>query len=143
MIYDEAYFELLEKSRKVGQRLRRHPAYLNYQAAKKAFAADAAVQAEIAMFGRAKEKWEEQRTFARYRPEIAKQQQTLQSQKARLDQYPSVAALHQAEFALQKVLDEVAEQIAQTVSEKVRVDHGNPFSAAKHSCGGNHGKRNC
>lgn len=143
MIYDETYFELLEKSRIVGQHLRHHSAYLNYQTAQKTFAEDTAVQAEIAAFGRAKDKWEAQQAFARYRPEIAEQQHALQSQKAHLDQHPSVAALHQAEFALQKVLDEVAERIAQTVSEKVRVDHGNPFSAAKHSCGGNHGKRNC
>ncbi|RSU00298.1 hypothetical protein CBF37_02280 [Vagococcus vulneris] len=113
--------------------------YLNHE---RALREDLEVEALISQFQEAKSVFERIEPYGNYAPGFREARRKLRKEKRALDTNPTVLVYKQSETELQNVLDYLALDISKSISEKIKVDAGNPFfEFASRGCGGGcHGK---
>ena len=85
-----------------------------------------------------KEKFERIAAYGEYAPDYRQQQRSVRKSKRALDLNEKVAAFRVAETDFQRLLDDIGQRLANTISSDIKVDAGNPFfETGNHSCKGN------
>lgn len=107
-----------------------------YRQAKQAMAASEEVKCKKKKFLEAKAAFERISSYGPYAPDYQERKKAAYRAKRQLDLTSEVAHFRQCETELQAMLDEVAVQLAGTVSDKVKVEKGNPFFTTNKRCGG-------
>lgn len=95
-------------------------------------------------FFKKKEDYEKILSYKEYAPGYKETYLTVRKARRKLDLNDLVAIFRIQENQLQNILDEISQELAQTVSSDIKIDAGNPFFVkGKHAgCGGNcHGNR--
>lgn len=97
------------------------------------------VQQKQKTFIEAKRAFEQIEAYGIHAPDFRPKQRAVRQAKRALDLSEEVAEFRFSETAVQTILDSIGLSVAQTVSEDIKVDAGNPFfEKGKHSgCGGN------
>lgn len=99
-----------------------------YQVSKADLVADSELQIQLATFRELRASYEEQKEFAKYRPEIAQLRRRVLRLKRQIDLTQTMQDFRAAEVALQRLLAEVTQQLAQTISTDIFVDTGLPLA---------------
>ncbi|AQP53239.1 hypothetical protein CBF34_09965 [Vagococcus penaei] len=101
------------------------------------------VEQLIQEFQEVKHRFESIESYGNYAPGFKETRRELRKKKRALDTHELVMTYKQSETALQNVLDYLALDLSKCVSEKIKVDAGNPFfEFASRGCGGScHGKK--
>lgn len=87
----------------------------------------------------AKANFEKVEAYGKYAPDYTTFRRAARAAKRQLDLDEAIADFRVAETNLQNLLDMVCYRIAQSVSEEIKIDAGNPFfEFAKKGCGGCH-----
>lgn len=109
-----------------------------YLEAKKQMEQSSEVKLLLADFSRKKEQYERIASYQKYAPEFRERQLVARQAKRKLDLNEQVARFRLAENQLQKILDEIGQQLAETVSLTIKIDAGNPFfeKRRRSGCGG-------
>ncbi|WP_231849629.1 YlbF family regulator [Melissococcus plutonius] len=89
-------------------------------------------------FLNSRESFEAIKNYDHYVPDYYKKKRDVHKAKRELDILPEVATFRQAELEIQTILDVIGTQIANTISQTIHVDTGNPFFEGKKkaNCGG-------
>lgn len=104
------------------------PQAKTYQLAKTKVLADQDLQIQLARFRDLQESYEEQKEFAKYRPEVVGLRRQVLQLKRQIDLTQTMQDFRAAEVALQEVLAGITEQLAQTISPDIFVDTGLPLA---------------
>ncbi|MFC4771725.1 YlbF family regulator [Enterococcus hermanniensis] len=138
MIINETFFQLEDQNRLLIQTILASQSYQNYVLAKKQMDNCPEVVALRKVFQAEKDKFERISSYGEYAPGYREQQRSVRSSKRTLDLNEKVAAFRVAETELQQLLDEVGQRLAQTISNEIKVDAGNPFfETGNYGCKGN------
>lgn len=121
MIITLEHVHLLDKSEEVAKMILQSEVMQAYEQAYHNMKNDARAQQLIAAFTAAKEKLEEVERFGRYHPDYASIMKEVRMIKREMDLHDTVAAFKLAERELQRLLDEISEIIAKSVSEHILV----------------------
>lgn len=102
-----------------------------YQKAQESFLADTALQKKIAHFQALKQRYEDVKSYAAFRPEVADLRHQLLKEKRAIDVDEKVSQLRQCEVAVQKILAELSQKISSAISSDIFVDTGLPLAPHK------------
>ncbi len=144
MIINEELFILEDQCRCLAERIIESQTMREYMSAKQQMDASSEVGKLRAEFLLKKENYEKLAPYKTYAPGFKEAYLSARRAKRQLDLNDAVAAFRIQETQLQKILDEISQKLAQTVSLEIKIDAGNPFfETGKHAgCGGNcHGNR--
>lgn len=134
MIINEELFHLEDQAVHLAEVILAGKVVADYRHAKDALANPAA-KAKQQAFQNAKTTFERIEPYGKYAPDFREKQRALRQAKRTLDLDETVAAFRLAENQLQDILDQTGQALAQTISEEIKVDAGNPFFTTK-GCGG-------
>ncbi|MFD1018054.1 YlbF family regulator [Thalassobacillus hwangdonensis] len=113
--------DLLDRAEGIGQIILQSDVMEEYQVAKKQLENDEEAQALIMKFTKIKEHYEDVQRFGRYHPDYNSIMKEVRSVKREMDMNEKVAVFKKKERELQKLLDEVSNQLAKSVSEQIKV----------------------
>lgn len=136
MIATMEIVDILDDSEHIGQMILKSEVMENYNIAKEELEQDKKAQQLIGAFRNKKEHYEDVQRFGRYHPDYSTIMKEIRSTKREMDMNEKVAAYKIAERNLQKLLDEVSENVAQSVSTQVKAPKD---GAALHEGGCGHG----
>lgn len=138
MIYDEETLYLAQLCENLSRKICDSLIFQQYENTRTKMSQDDTAIAMKDNFQKEKEIYEDLSRFGEYVPGIKEQRKALYQKKRQLDLCKTVADFRQAETQLQELLDGVCQQVAQSFSEDVKVNYGNPFfTTTKSDCGGN------
>ncbi|GGP15778.1 YlbF family regulator [Oceanobacillus neutriphilus] len=120
MIATMEYVDILDESELVGRMILQSDVMEQYQSAKKALDEDKEAQNLIRTFADVKEHYEDVQRFGRYHPDYYDIMKQVRSKKRDMDMHDKVAAFKIAERNLQKLLDEISQFVAESVSEQIK-----------------------
>ncbi|MCT1904248.1 YlbF family regulator [Oceanobacillus sojae] len=120
MIATMEYVDILDESELVGKMILQSDVMEQYQSAKKALDEDKEAQNLIRTFADVKEHYEDVQRFGRYHPDYYDIMKQVRSKKRDMDMHDKVAAFKIAERNLQKLLDEISQFVAESVSEQIK-----------------------
>ncbi|GEN86610.1 YlbF family regulator [Oceanobacillus sojae] len=120
MIATMEYVDILDESEFVGKMILQSDVMEQYQSAKKALDEDKEAQNLIKTFADVKEHYEDVQRFGRYHPDYYDIMKQVRSKKRDMDMHNKVAAFKIAERNLQKLLDEISQFVAESVSEQIK-----------------------
>ncbi|MEK4301956.1 YlbF family regulator [Oceanobacillus sp. FSL W8-0428] len=120
MIATMEYVDILDESEFVGKMILQSDVMEQYQSAKKALDEDKEAQNLIKTFADVKEHYEDVQRFGRYHPDYYDIMKQVRSKKRDMDMHDKVAAFKIAERNLQKLLDEISQFVAESVSEQIK-----------------------
>ncbi|MCA0983598.1 YlbF family regulator [Halobacillus yeomjeoni] len=113
--------DLLDRSEEIGQMVMNSDTMHNYQQAKRELEQDKEAQRLIKQFADMKEHYEDVQRFGRYHPDYNSIMKKVRTVKREMDMHEKVALFKKAERELQKLLDEISEMVAFSVSEQIKV----------------------
>ncbi|MGI8314002.1 YlbF family regulator [Halobacillus mangrovi] len=113
--------DLLDRSEMIGQMVMNSDTMQHYNQAKYELENDAEAQKLIKNFNNMKEHYEDVQRFGRYHPDYSSIMKQVRSVKREMDMHEKVAQFKKAERNLQKLLDEISENVAFSVSEQIKV----------------------
>ncbi|REJ06706.1 YlbF family regulator [Halobacillus trueperi] len=113
--------DLLDHSESIGQMVLHSETMQEYQEAKNALENDKEAQRLIKNFADMKEHYEDVQRFGRYHPDYNTIMKKVRSVKREMDMHETVAHFKKAERNIQKLLDEISESVAFSVSEQIKV----------------------
>ncbi|ARI77595.1 YlbF family regulator [Halobacillus mangrovi] len=113
--------DLLDRSEMIGQMVMNSDTMQHYNQAKYELENDAEAQKLIKDFNNMKEHYEDVQRFGRYHPDYSSIMKKVRSVKREMDMHEKVAQFKKAERNLQKLLDEISENVAFSVSEQIKV----------------------
>lgn len=99
----------------------------DYKQARQGLEADSSAQNIIRQFVKKKEEFEEVERFGRYHPDYNQVKKDMRELKRTLDLNEHVVRFKKAEKELEKLLNEISQVLAYSVSEGIKVPSGNPF----------------
>ncbi|MFV0558520.1 MAG: YlbF family regulator [Enterococcus sp.] len=138
MIYDEHFFSLEDQMERLVQGILNSQVMGNYLDKEGLLHSDPTVKKLRDSFSNQKQDFELIAPYGKYAPGYKEKMQQTRRAKRDLDLHPMVADFKVAELDLQTALDVISTQIAQSISEQIKVETGNPFFEGKHrGCGGN------
>lgn len=138
MIINDAFFQLEDQNQLLIQEILASQNFKNYLQTKTEMNNSIEVSKLKKTFQADKDKFEQIASYGEYAPDYREQQRKVRLSKRALDLNEKVAAFRLAETDFQRLLDEVGQRIAQTISSEIKVDAGNPFfETGNHSCEGN------
>lgn len=120
MIGTIEYADILDHSEVVSDMVLKSDVMESYKDARKALDEDAEAQQLIKAFNDIKEQYEEVQRFGRYHPDFNDIMKKVRSTKREMDMHEKVAAFKVAERNLQKMLDDISEYIAFSVSDEIK-----------------------
>ncbi|MFY9946254.1 MAG: YlbF family regulator [Exiguobacterium chiriqhucha] len=141
MIITEQTIALLDQTESLADLIEASESFQTYIATKQARAQSEEARLVEREFLRMKEDYEYVQRFGKHHPDHDRIKKEMHLIKRRLDVQPEVAAFKKAERSLDKLLGEVSELLAFSVSPKIKVPTGNPFfdeggCSGGGSCGG-------
>ncbi|WP_214762095.1 MULTISPECIES: YlbF family regulator [Exiguobacterium] len=141
MIITEQTIALLDQTEALADLIEASESFQTYIATKQARAQSEEARLVEREFLRMKEDYEYVQRFGKHHPDHDRIKKEMHLVKRRLDVQPEVAAFKKAERSLDKLLGEVSELLAFSVSPKIKVPTGNPFfdeggCSGGGSCGG-------
>ncbi|ERG66402.1 MULTISPECIES: YlbF family regulator [Exiguobacterium] len=141
MIITEQTIALLDQTESLADLIEASESFQTYIATKQARAQSEEARIVEREFLRMKEDYEYVQRFGKHHPDHDRIKKEMHLVKRRLDVQPEVAAFKKAERSLDKLLGEVSELLAFSVSPKIKVPTGNPFfdeggCSGGGSCGG-------
>ncbi|WP_232819480.1 MULTISPECIES: YlbF family regulator [unclassified Exiguobacterium] len=141
MIITEQTIALLDQTESLADLIEASESFQTYIATKQARAQSEEARLVEREFLRMKEDYEYVQRFGKHHPDHDRIKKEMHLVKRRLDVQPEVAAFKKAERSLDKLLGEVSELLAFSVSPKIKVPTGNPFfdeggCSGGGSCGG-------
>ncbi|KHE72502.1 YlbF family regulator [Halobacillus sp. BBL2006] len=113
--------DLLDRSETIGQMVMNSDTMQHYHQAKCELENDSEAQKLIKDFNNMKEHYEDVQRFGRYHPDYSSIMKKVRSVKREMDMHEKVAHFKKAERELQKLLDEISENVAFSVSEQIKV----------------------
>ncbi|MCA1012536.1 YlbF family regulator [Halobacillus halophilus] len=113
--------DLLDSSETIGHMVMNSDTMHHYNEAKFALENDREAQALIKRFADIKEHYEDVQRFGRYHPDYHDIMKKVRSVKREMDMHETVAHFKKAEREVQKLLDEISENVAFSVSEQIKV----------------------
>ncbi|SHM87505.1 YlbF family regulator [Gracilibacillus kekensis] len=113
--------DILDESEALGQMVIESDIMQNFNKAKETMDQDQEAQDLISHFTKVKESYDEVERFGRYHPDYSKIMKEIRVAKREMDMHETIAAYKMAETDLQKLLDEVSQLVAFSVSDKVKV----------------------
>ncbi|WP_028782660.1 YlbF family regulator [Thalassobacillus devorans] len=113
--------DVLDSSEHIGQMILQSDVMDAYQTAKKQLEEDDEAQRLISDFKKIKDQYEDVQRFGRYHPDYNRIMKEVRSVKREMDMNEKVAAFKLRERDLQKLLDEVSQHVAFSVSENIKV----------------------
>ncbi|MFG6116781.1 YlbF family regulator [Halobacillus sp. MO56] len=113
--------DVLDSSEHIGQMILQSDVMDAYQTAKKQLEEDEEAQRLIRDFQKIKDQYEDVQRFGRYHPDYYRIMKEVRSVKREMDMNEKVAAFKLRERDLQKLLDEVSQHVAFSVSENIKV----------------------
>lgn len=148
MIITEQTIDLLDQTEALTALIETSESFQTYIATKQARARSQEAQEVERDFLRMKEDYEYVQRFGKHHPDHDRIKKEMHLVKRRLDVQPEVAAFKKAERNLDKLLGQVSELLAFSVSPKIKVPTGNPFfdeggCSGGGSCGGGGGSCGC
>ena len=144
MIITENFFEIEDQTAKLTNAVIESKVCTDFLHKKRMLESDEKAQQLRSSFTRAKEKFEKVEPYGKHAPDYKELQRAARKEKRALDMHPSVMEFRVAQTQLQGLLDEITSKIAQTVSEDIMVESGNPFfNRGKHGGCGNGGSCGC
>ncbi|TQS75672.1 YlbF family regulator [Ornithinibacillus gellani] len=121
MIATLEYADILDRSEQLGEMIVQSDDMEQFMLARKALEEDEESQRLIRAFTNIKEHYEDVQRFGRYHPDYRDIMKNVRAAKREMDMDDKVAAFKIAERNLQRLLDEVSELIAFSVSEQIMV----------------------
>ncbi|TRM12290.1 YlbF family regulator [Lentibacillus cibarius] len=120
MIGTMEYADILDRSEQLSKMILQSDVLKAYQQARKSMEEDKEAQQLIGAFNDIKEQYEEVQRFGWYHPDYKEIMKKVRTSKREMDMNDKVAAFKVAERNLQKMLDEVSEYIAFSVSDQIK-----------------------
>ncbi|WP_249869888.1 YlbF family regulator [Oceanobacillus saliphilus] len=120
MIATLEYVNILDRSEKLGKMVMDSEVMEAYLKAQSILDADKEAQKLIKAFSDMKEQYNDVERFGRYHPDYYEIMKNVRSTKRDMDMNDSVAAFKVAERNLQKLLDEISQYVAGSVSEQIK-----------------------
>ncbi len=132
MIATMEYVDILDRSEALGKMVMQSEVMEAYQASRRRMAEDEEAQKLIQAFINIKDQYEDVQRFGRYHPDFNTIMKEVRMKKRAMDMHEKVAKFKVAERNLQKLLDEISQYVAHSVSEQVKA----PMDGAALSDGG-------
>jgi cell fate (sporulation/competence/biofilm development) regulator YlbF (YheA/YmcA/DUF963 family) len=126
------YVDILDRSEALGKMVMQSEVMEAYQASRRRMAEDEEAQKLIQAFINIKDQYEDVQRFGRYHPDFNTIMKEVRMKKRAMDMHEKVAKFKVAERNLQKLLDEISQYVAHSVSEQVKA----PMDGAALSDGG-------
>ncbi|MCI0130155.1 MULTISPECIES: YlbF family regulator [Enterococcaceae] len=137
MIYNDELFDLEDKVNQLAKDVLNSQTVIDYLHAYQAIDKSSEVSDLVSDFLTKKEAFEKIEPYGKYAPDFKETRRALRKSKRALDTNELVATFKISETTVQNVLDYISLDIAQTISDTIKVDAGNPFfEFAKKGCGG-------
>ncbi|MEI5995474.1 YlbF family regulator [Candidatus Enterococcus mansonii] len=138
MIVTEKLFEIEDQTEKLVQAILMSETIESYKTNRQAMYHSGDVREKQKAFLDAKDSFERIEAYGNHAPDFRTKQRAVRQAKRALDMSEEVAEFRFSETAVQTILDLIGMAVAQTISEDIKVDAGNPFfEKGKHSgCGG-------
>ncbi|UOR12945.1 YlbF family regulator [Halobacillus amylolyticus] len=128
--------DVLDYSESIGKMVMESEVMQNYQQAKQDLESDADAQKLIRDFNNMKEQYEDVQRFGRYHPDYNNIMKSVRGVKREMDMHETVAHYKKAEREVQKLLDEISQSVAFSVSEQIKVPrNGMVFTDSGCGCG--------
>lgn len=121
MLATMEYVDILNQSEQLSKMIIQSEVMQAYKHARSELHEDEEAQALIRDFNTIKLDYEDVQRFGRYHPDYNEIMKKVRSAKRKMDMHDKVAAFKIAERNLQKLLDEISEIIAHSVSEHIMV----------------------
>lgn len=121
MIANLEYVHILDKAEAIAEMVRKSDVMQLYKDAKYAMDDDEQTQRRIRAFNDIKIHYEDVQRFGSYHPDYSKIMKEVRATKREMDMDDRVAAFKVAERNYQRLLDEISESIAHSVSEHIMV----------------------
>lgn len=116
------------------------PQVQDYQAKQVSLMADQDLQDQLAQFQELQASYEDQKEFAKYRPEVSQLRRQILRLKREIDMTQTMQDFRLAEVTLQSLLAEITRQLAESVSSDIFVDTGLPLAPRRHKHGQGRGE---
>ncbi|WP_067728264.1 YlbF family regulator [Oceanobacillus damuensis] len=120
MIATLEYVNILDRSEKLGKMVMDSEVMEAYQKTRAALEEDKEAQKLIKAFSDMKDNYNDVQRFGRYHPDYYEIMKNVRSTKREMDMNEKVAAFKVAERNLQKLLDEISQYVANSVSEQIK-----------------------
>ncbi|WP_099157971.1 YlbF family regulator [Virgibacillus ndiopensis] len=120
MIASMEYVDILDHSEELGRMILHSEVMESYENSRKALNEDEKAQQLIKAFIDIKDQYEDVQRFGRYHPDYNQIMKEVRSTKREMDMNDKVAAFKIAERNLQKLLDEISQYVAVSVSEQIK-----------------------
>ncbi|MGY0692273.1 YlbF family regulator [Virgibacillus sp. FSP13] len=120
MIATMEYVDILDRCESLGQMVLQSDVMEDYQRSRKALNNDEEAQKLIKAFIDIKDQYEDVQRFGRYHPDFNQIMKRVRTTKRAMDMHDKVAAFKVAERNLQKLLDEISQYVAQSVSDDIK-----------------------
>lgn len=138
MIYNEALYDLEDCVDLVTEEILKTNLVCDYFNHYTNMTREKEVDIIVTDFLRTKKEFTEIEEYGQYAPDFKEKRRALRKAKRAVDTNELIAEFKYSETSLQNMLDYMCLDIAQTISETIKVDAGNPFfEFAKRGCGGN------
>lgn len=121
MIVTLEFVDILDKAERLGEILLESEEMIAYQHAKEELENNQEAQQLISAFINIKMHYEDVQRFGRYHPDFSQIMRDVRATKREMDMNEKVAAFKVAERNIQRLLDDVSEVIAQSVSPQIMV----------------------
>ncbi|MBB6449414.1 cell fate (sporulation/competence/biofilm development) regulator YlbF (YheA/YmcA/DUF963 family) [Geomicrobium halophilum] len=137
--------ELLDESEELSKMILSSQIYQSFVEARQTMLEDEEAQRLIEDFNHHKIKFEEVQRFGKYHPDYSEVTKALRLAKRNMDVCESVSAYKLAERSLEKLLTEISELLASSISQNIKVPSSNPYfdeTSCSGGCGSG-GSCNC
>lgn len=114
------HVSIINESEKLGKMILHSDIMKEYKKSQKNLSEDAEAQRLIRDFINIKQDYEDVQRFGRYHPDFNEIMKNVRSTKRKMDMNKKVAKFKVAERNIQRILDEISECIALSVSEQIK-----------------------
>lgn len=121
MIANIEYAHILDQAEHIAKMVKHSEVMNSYREAKRAMDEDKETQRLIRAFNDTKSHYEDVQRFGRYHPDYTQIMKEVRATKRKMDMDDQVAAFKIAERNYQRLLDDLSENIAHSVSEHIMV----------------------
>ncbi|GAA0460424.1 YlbF family regulator [Alkalibacillus silvisoli] len=120
MLANIEVIEVLEQAEKLGEMIKQSEDYEVYTQYKGRLYDDPEANKLITDFQKMKDDYEDVQRFGRYHPDYSKIMKEIRQHKREVDLHDTVADFKQTETQLQKLLDDVSEIVAKSISPNIK-----------------------
>ncbi|MCP3031079.1 YlbF family regulator [Halobacillus sp. A1] len=127
--------DLIDRSETIGQMIMDSEVMAQYHQAKLDMETDEEAQTLIRNFKNIKDQYEDVQRFGRYHPDYNDIMKRVRSVKREMDMHEKVVQYKRAEREVQKLLDEISQSVAFSVSEQIKVPRNGMVFDSGCGCG--------